>query len=66
MDNFYAHETAIGDKVVSIQNGTKTWHFSHIVSNCKTGENSIVGQNVVVYPGVVSGNNVKNQNKKVI
>ena len=62
MDNFYAHETAIVDEVVSIGNGTKIWHFSHIMSNCKIGENCNIGQNVVVSQGVVLGNNVKVQN----
>lgn len=62
MDNFYAHETALVDKGCSIGNGTKIWHFSHIMSNCKLGEKCNIGQNVVVSPEVILGNNVKVQN----
>jgi UDP-2-acetamido-3-amino-2,3-dideoxy-glucuronate N-acetyltransferase len=62
MDNFYAHETALVDDGCSIGNGTKIWHFSHIMSNCTLGEKCNIGQNVVVSPGVVLGNNVKVQN----
>jgi len=62
MDNFYAHETALVDESCSVGNGTKIWHFSHIMSNCTIGKNCNIGQNVVVSPGVVLGNNVKVQN----
>ena len=62
MGNFYAHESAIVDKDCSIGNGTRIWHFSHIMSNCTIGEKCNIGQNVVVSPGVVLGNNVKVQN----
>ncbi len=48
--NFYAHETAIIDKGCEIGNGTKIWHFSHIMPNCKLGENCNIGQNVVISP----------------
>jgi UDP-2-acetamido-3-amino-2,3-dideoxy-glucuronate N-acetyltransferase len=62
MDNFYAHETALVDEGCSIGNGTKIWHFSHIMSNCTIGEKCNIGQNVVVSPAVILGNNVKVQN----
>lgn len=62
MYNFYAHETALVDDGCSIGNGTKIWHFSHIMSNCKLGEKCNIGQNVVISPGVILGNNVKVQN----
>lgn len=62
MDNFYAHETALVDEGCSIGNGTKIWHFSHIMSNCTLGEKCNIGQNVVVSSGVILGNNVKVQN----
>ena len=60
--NYFAHETAVIDKNCQIANGTKIWHFSHIMSNCIIGENCNIGQNVVVSPGVVLGKNVKVQN----
>lgn len=60
--NFFAHETAVIDEGSSIGTGTKIWHFSHIMTGAKIGENCNIGQNVVVSPGVVLGRNVKVQN----
>ena len=60
--NYFAHETAVIDDNCSIGNGTKIWHFSHIMSNCTIGNKCNLGQNVVVSPDVVLGNNVKVQN----
>lgn len=62
MKNFFMHESAIVDEGCSIGNGTKVWHFSHIMPNCTIGDNCNIGQNVVVSPEVVLGNNVKIQN----
>ncbi len=59
---YFAHETAVIDEGCEIGNGTKIWHFSHLMSGCKLGENCNLGQNVVVSPEVVLGNNVKVQN----
>ena len=59
---FFAHETAIIDEGCEILEGTKIWHFSHIMSGCKIGKNCNIGQNVVISPDVVLGNNVKVQN----
>ncbi len=59
---YFAHETAIVDEGCEIATGTKIWHFSHIMSNCKIGMNCNIGQNVVISPEVVLGNNVKIQN----
>ena len=60
--NPYIHESSYVDDNVSLGNGTKIWHFSHIMSNCKLGNNCNIGQNVVVSPEVILGNNVKVQN----
>ena len=62
MQDFFAHETAVIDSDVEIGNGTKIWHFSHIMSGCTIGINCNLGQNVVVSPDVILGNNVKVQN----
>lgn len=62
MSKFYAHETALIDDGCIIGEGTKIWHFSHIMPNCTIGENCNIGQNVVVSPSVVLGKNVKVQN----
>lgn len=60
--NFFAHPTAVIDDGCSIGEGTKIWHFSHIMPNCTIGNNCNIGQNVVVSPNVILGNNVKVQN----
>jgi UDP-2-acetamido-3-amino-2,3-dideoxy-glucuronate N-acetyltransferase len=59
---YYNHETAIIDDGCTIGEGTKIWHFSHIMKGCTLGEKCNIGQNVVVSPDVVLGNNVKVQN----
>ena len=60
--DYFAHETAVVDDGCEIGKGTKIWHFSHIMSGCKIGENCNIGQNVVVSPDVILGKNVKIQN----
>jgi UDP-2-acetamido-3-amino-2,3-dideoxy-glucuronate N-acetyltransferase len=60
--HYYAHPTAIIDEGCTIGNGTKIWHFAHIMPNCTIGENCNLGQNVVISPQVILGNNVKVQN----
>jgi len=61
-NNYYAHPTAVIDEGCEIGEGTKIWHFSHIMPNCKLGKACNIGQNVVISPDVVLGNNVKVQN----
>ncbi len=60
--NYFAHETAVIDDNCEIKEGTKIWHFSHIMSHCTIGKGCNIGQNVVVSPQVILGNNVKVQN----
>jgi UDP-2-acetamido-3-amino-2,3-dideoxy-glucuronate N-acetyltransferase len=62
MIQYYAHPSAVIDENSEIGEGTKIWHFSHIMSGCKIGKKCNIGQNVVVAPDVVLGNNVKVQN----
>jgi len=59
---YFAHPTAVIDDGCSIGEGTKIWHFSHIMTGSVMGKGCNVGQNVVVSPDVVLGNNVKVQN----
>jgi len=59
---YFVHESSYVDEPCDIGEGTKIWHFSHIMSNCKIGKNCNVGQNVVISPNVTLGNNVKIQN----
>jgi len=59
---YLAHETAHIDGDVEIGEGTRIWHFSHIMKGSKLGKACKIGQNVVIGPKAVIGNNVKIQN----
>ena len=61
-NDYFVHESSYVDEPCSIGAGTKIWHFSHVMKNCRIGERCNIGQNVVVSPDVVIGNNVKIQN----
>ena len=62
MKDFFAHESAVIDDGVKIGDGTRIWHFGHIMTGSVIGRNCNLGQNVVVSPDVILGNNVKVQN----
>ena len=62
MRDYFAHESSFIDQPCEIGTGTKIWHFSHIMHNCKIGRECNIGQNVVVMPEVKIGNGVKIQN----
>lgn len=62
MDNYFVHETAIIDDGAQIGSGTKIWHFSHILSGAKIGQDCTLGQNVMIAGGVEIGDRVKIQN----
>lgn len=59
---YFAHETACIDEGALIGEGTKIWHFSHVMSGARIGRNCNFGQNVVVHSTAVVGNGVKVQN----
>ncbi len=60
--SYFAHETAVIDEGCRIGEGTKIWHFSHVMKGAVIGKKCNLGQNVVVSPDVILGNNVKVQN----
>ncbi len=60
--SYTAHPSAVIDEGCTIGDGTRIWHFCHIMPGCTIGANCNIGQNVVVSPGVVLGRNVKVQN----
>lgn len=62
MNTYQVHETAVIDEGCMIGDGTKIWHFSHIMTGCSIGRFCSIGQNVVISPDVVIGNRVKIQN----
>jgi UDP-2-acetamido-3-amino-2,3-dideoxy-glucuronate N-acetyltransferase len=60
--HYFAHPTAVIDAPCEIGEGTKIWHFSHVMAEAKLGPGCNLGQNVVISPGVRLGKNVKVQN----
>lgn len=60
--DYFAHDTAVIDAGCSIGKGTKIWHFSHVMPDCIIGRACNIGQNVVISPLVILGENVKVQN----
>jgi UDP-2-acetamido-3-amino-2,3-dideoxy-glucuronate N-acetyltransferase len=59
---FFAHESAYIDDGCQIGEGTKIWHFTHVMAGARIGRRCNIGQNVVISPDVVIGDNVKIQN----
>lgn len=58
----FVHESAYVDDDVELGEGTKIWHFSHILPRTRIGHNVSIGQNVVAGPDVTVGDNCKIQN----
>ena len=59
---YFVHESSYIDEDCEIGEGTKIWHFSHVMKGCKIGKQCNIGQNVVISPGVVLGDGCKIQN----
>jgi UDP-2-acetamido-3-amino-2,3-dideoxy-glucuronate N-acetyltransferase len=60
--NYFVHPTAIVDEHVAIGDGTKIWHFSHVLGTTEIGANCNIGQNCVIGPKVSIGQGCKIQN----
>ena len=60
--SYFAHESAVIDEGAQIGEGTRIWHFCHVMSDSVIGEHCTLGQNVMVASKVILGNNVKVQN----
>lgn len=56
------HETAIVDEGAEIGPGTRIWHWVHVCSGARIGDDCSLGQNVFVGNDVQIGNNCKIQN----
>jgi UDP-2-acetamido-3-amino-2,3-dideoxy-glucuronate N-acetyltransferase len=63
---YFAHESAYVDAGAEIGEGTKIWHFAHVMSGAKIGRRCVFGQNTMVAGEVVVGDNVKVQNNVAI
>lgn len=60
--SYFAHDSAFVDPPCEIGEGTKIWHFSHVMAGAKIGRRCNLGQNVHVASGASIGDNVKIQN----
>ena len=59
---YFADPTATIDAGCEIGEGTRIWHYSHIMEGARIGRGCSIGQNVFVARDVVIGDNVKIQN----
>jgi UDP-2-acetamido-3-amino-2,3-dideoxy-glucuronate N-acetyltransferase len=59
---YFAHPTAVVADSAAVGEGTKIWHFSHVMAGARIGRGCSFGQNCHVAPGVVVGDGVKVQN----
>ena len=59
---YWAHPTAIVDQPADIGQGTKIWHFCHVMAGARIGARCVLGQNVFVASRAVIGNGCKIQN----
>lgn len=59
---FFTHESSYVDEGAQIGEGTKIWHFCHIMSGAKIGKRCSIGQNVNISSRAVIGDGVKIQN----
>jgi UDP-2-acetamido-3-amino-2,3-dideoxy-glucuronate N-acetyltransferase len=62
MAEYFVHESAYLDDGAEVGEGTKIWHFCHVMGKAKIGKNCSFGQNVLVSNHVVIGNGCKVQN----
>lgn len=60
--NRFIHESAIVENPDAIGNGTKIWHWVHVMPEAVIGQSCVLGQNVFVGNDVVLGDNVRVQN----
>ena len=61
-DRFWAHATAVIDQPATIGDGTRIWHFCHVMAGARIGERCVLGQNVFVASRAVIGDGCKIQN----
>lgn len=60
--NYFVHESSYVDEPCQVGEGTKIWHFTHVMPGAIIGERCSIGQNVNIGSKAVIGNNVKVQN----
>jgi len=62
MSDYFLHESSYADEGAVIGEGTKVWHFCHIMSGALIGERCSIGQNVNIGSRAVLGAGCKIQN----
>jgi UDP-2-acetamido-3-amino-2,3-dideoxy-glucuronate N-acetyltransferase len=60
--SYFVHPSSIIDEGAQIGEGSKIWHFCHVMSTAVLGDRCVLGQNVFIADDVVLGQNVKVQN----
>jgi UDP-2-acetamido-3-amino-2,3-dideoxy-glucuronate N-acetyltransferase len=58
---YYVHPTAVVDEGASIGDGSRVWHFVHIMSGAEIGMDCAIGQGCYI-ANVKIGNGVRIQN----
>ncbi|MBP5416494.1 MAG: N-acetyltransferase [Clostridiales bacterium] len=61
-ESYYAHPSAQIDEGAEIGEGTRIWHWCHLMKGSKVGKNCNIGENAFIESGVTLGNNVKVKN----
>jgi len=59
---YFVHESSYVDEPCQVGEGTKIWHFSHVMRDSVIGRRCNIGQNVMISSGVRLGDNCKIQN----
>lgn len=62
MSDFFVHESSYADEGCIIGDGTKIWHFSHVMPGAVIGKKCSIGQNVNIGSRAVLGDGCKIQN----
>ena len=62
LDAPFVHPTSVVGPNVAVGQGTRIWHFCHVMDGAEIGERCVLGQNVFVAAGSTVGNGVKVQN----
>ncbi|MDC0748379.1 acyltransferase [Polyangium mundeleinium] len=62
MQSPFVHPSAYVDEPSSLGEGTRIWHFCHVMPGARIGKRCVLGQGVFVASGVVIGDDVRIQN----
>lgn len=58
----WVHSTAVVDDGAILGEGTKVWHFCHVMTGARVGARCVLGQNVFIAGGAVVGDGCRVQN----